>query len=1174
MSLHPSLILLLVLTLGSARSEAHIYQHHGGPEFVPNLGQWEEDFLYRVEVPNGALFLEEDRFTWNLQNLEDLQQFAAQKENGQMDVPVEVRGHAFQVRFPGADSRNIEPLSAAKPHYRNYFLGDNRSRWIGQVPLYEGVRYENLWPGIDLEIYNHLTELKYDFRVQPGAPVGGIRMEYPNDVNLSIKDGKLLIESGAGVIEELRPVAWQHVGGEEKIKPVGINWKINGQTASFELTDDYDSRLPLIIDPVFEFGTFTGALSDNWGYTATWDADGHLYGGGIVFGPDYPVTMGAYQEVWAGGSGGFQIDVGITKYTPDGSGIVWSTFLGGSGNELPHSLVVNDNNELFVYGTTSSSDFPTSLGAADDSFAGGPAINVTAIDFVGTDIYVSRFSADGSSLLGSTYVGGSGNDGMNIAAELHSNYGDHARGEIVLDPTGAPVIASSTTSPDFPTTPGAWSNLPQGGQDGVIFRLDANLTTLTSSTYFGGSNDDGSYSTKLAQTGEVLVCGGSRSFDLPTSLDAVEPTYLGGLVDGYAARLSADLSTVNACTYLGGSLYDQTYFIERDANDFVYVTGQSRDGFPISSGVYANPGSAHFIAKLSSDLGSFEYSTVFGDGTNTVNISPTAFLVDICENVYVSGWGGTTNAFFNPDAGFTNGLPTTADALQSTTDGSDFYFFVLSKNGISNLYSSYFGGNGSSEHVDGGTSRFDPEGVIYQAVCAGCGGSDLFPTTPGAWSESNGSTNCNLGTAKIRFDLSGVRADSDALPSINGCAPFTVDFNNVSTGAVDYIWDFGDGSAGSTVFEPTHTFVLPGTYSVQLVAIDSNSCNIADTSYVTIVVGIDSISANFDLSDTRNCDTLWADFSDLSQTLPGTTNYFWDFGDGTTSNDTTDVSHIYTTPGTYTVQLILSDSNSCNLRDTFSIVIEYAAGFASNFTVDYEGCIPVLALFENDFEDGDSYTWDFGDGNTGSGLNLTHTYNSAGTFVVTLSTEFCGITETSTANIDVPADPIAFFADEPAAAIINTPVTFINLSSFATSYIWDFGDGSTSADVSPTHSFAGEGEWTVCLTARNGFGCEDVYCRTIRIESDGVVDMPTAFTPNGDGINDLFSIAGFGFQSVQFRIFNRWGELVFETDNPDQGWDGTFRGVLQEMDVYTWTLKVVFANRRTENLQGNLTLIR
>ena len=148
---------------------------------------------------------------------------------------------------------------------------------------------------------------------------------------------------------------------------------------------------------------------------------------------------------------------------------------------------------------------------------------------------------------------------------------------------------------------------------------------------------------------------------------------------------------------------------------------------------------------------------VFGTGSGQVDIALSAFLVDNCDNIYVSGWGGSTNGSQSATSSTTTGLPVTSDCHQCQTDGSDFYLIVLEENMQSLLYASFFGGNQSNEHVDGGTSRFDKDGIVYQSVCAGCGGNSDFPTTPGAWSNTNNAHNCNI--AAFKFDISELTAN-------------------------------------------------------------------------------------------------------------------------------------------------------------------------------------------------------------------------------------------------------------------------------------------------------------------------------------------------------------------------------------------------------------------------------
>ncbi|HAE34264.1 MAG TPA: hypothetical protein DCG22_00630 [Bacteroidetes bacterium] len=564
-------------------------------------------------------------------------------------------------------------------------------------------------------------------------------------------------------------------------------------------------------------------------------------------------------------------------------------------------------------------------------------------------------------------------------------------------------------------------------------------------------------------------------------------------------------------------------------------------------------------------------STVFGSGGSSVNISPSAFLVDECENIYVSGWGGSVNNSFNPATGNTTGLPTTADALDATTDGSDFYFFVLEKNMASLLYASFFGGS-PAEHVDGGTSRFDKEGTIYQAVCAGCGGSDGFPTTAGAWSEVNGSFNCNLGVGKIAFNLAGVYAESDAEPSINGCAPFTVNFENLSSDAEEYIWDFGDGVGGSVEFEPIYTYDSSGTYTVMLVVIDSSTCNIADTSYLTVTVYEDSIFADFDLISEQDCEALTAFFSDSSDILD-TTTWFWNFGDGGTST-LQNPEHTYTTPGTYEVMLVIYDPTSCNQYDTAYTTISFLSEFSEDYSVSTTGCLPLVATFTSEFTGADSYTWNFGDGTSGTGPTIIHTYEETGTYLVTLSVVSCGIEDITTFPVIVYGFPEAYFDSEPEIGLLNTPITFNNLSTGAVYYDWFFSDGGYSDAENAVHTFTSLGGYEICLTVTNPADCEDTYCRSIIIENEGVIGVPSGFSPNNDGSNDVLYVRGFGIETMLFQVYNRWGQLVFSTTDQHIGWDGTYQGVPQEVEVYIYTLEAEFMDGKTHREEGNITLIR
>ena len=239
------------------------------------------------------------------------------------------------------------------------------------------------------------------------------------------------------------------------------------------------------------------------------------------------------------------------------------------------------------------------------------------------------------------------------------------------------------------------------------------------------------------------------------------------------------------------------------------------------------------VAKFSANLEELHWSTVFGTGSGKPNLSPTAFLVDVCGNVYMSGWGGTTNTNSNPNTDTVNGMPTTPGAYQTTTNGSDFYLMVIDSNADDVVYASFFGGGTSNEHVDGGTSRFDKQGVIYQSVCAGCGGNSDFPIYPSnAVSPTNNSPNCNNGVFKFDFQLPPVIANFQ-VPEF-GCVNQGIQFINLSTSGTNYLWDFGDQTT-STAQNPIHAYQSPGIYTVELF-VENIACGFSDSATMTVTV--------------------------------------------------------------------------------------------------------------------------------------------------------------------------------------------------------------------------------------------------------------------------------------------------------------------------------------------------
>jgi len=1154
-------------------------QQHNAQQlmFVPNEGQWEQPFLFKGISANADIYLEQQGITYVVGDAANAGKKHAYKE-GDITEPPSLKFHAYSMKWLGANQHAKTTSSKKQSYYHNYYLGSDKSRWKGNVGVFGNVDYEEVYKNIDVHLSSEKGNLKYDFIVKPGGNAADIKIAFEGVNNIKVEKGNLILQTSVGDITEMAPYAYQYIDGV--MKEVPCKYKLDGKTVYFSLPRGYDETQNLIIDPVIVFATLTGSTADNWGFTATYDHSGNFYAGGITSGPGYPTTLGAFQLTFNGGTQppaptGIPCDIAISKFNGAGNALIFSTYIGGSQDDMPHSLVVDGNESLILAGKSQSTNYPVSAGAYDALHNGQ------------YDIVVTKFNAGGTALIGSTFIGGSGNDGVNIDAgyqgtnDLKFNYGDAFRSEVIVDKQNNIYVAACTRSSNFPVTANAAKNSLGGNQDGVYFKLNAGLSTLLYSTFIGGSSDDAAYVLTLdtAET-HVYVSGGTKSTDFHTAVTtgAYRATYQGGLADGFICRfLNTGTFALQKATFIGTNAYDQCYGIQTDLENGVYAMGQTMGAFPVSGGVYSNPGSRQFLIKLDSLLNTATYSTVYGSGASTTpNISPVAFLVDTCQNVYISGWGG------NILGSSVAGMPITNDAFQSTTDGSDFYFIVFSKNALNLLFGSYFGVAGVGEHVDGGTSRFDPQGVVYQAICAACGGA-TFPATSGAYSTTNGSTNCNLGALKIAFNLGSVDAVADANPNATGCAPLLVNFSNNSSNATSYFWDFNDNGATSTAATPSHTFNTPGTYNVMMVAINPNACKTHDTVMLQIVVSDEVIEANFNLQLLDTCTNPRVVLNNTSVPMPGHTlanaTFQWFFGDNTTFTGQNPPVHPYPNNGTYNITLVMTDPDACNSPDTITKTVVVEQTFVSaNFLIPDTICVGDSTIFTNTSVNGSQYQWDFGDGQGSSNLqNTGYRYTTAGTYTVTLVTTnplTCNKVDSASYIITLNPQPTANFYFTPLLPETNMPTTFFNQSQNATRYQWSFGDGTGSTEENPIHQYNKSGSYTVCLTAYNDFHCAAKVCKTVVSDVLPLADVPTGFSPNGDGSNDVLYVRGFSIQTLDFKIFNRWGELVFETQNQDVGWDGTYKGKPHEMDAFAFILNITFFDGSTMSKKGNITLLR
>ena len=508
---------------------------------------------------------------------------------------------AVRMQFLGSSPNVTTEELNKKTVYHNYYLGKDKNRWAGNVPLCETVLYHDLYTGISVKTSSSKNNVRYDFLVSPGADVSQIKMKFEGQNKLSIKDGNLIISTEVGDISQQIPFAYQEENGRKQ--KVNCNYKLTeNNIISFEITGNYNHHKTLIIDPTLVFATYSGSTADNWGMSASYDTQGNGYTTGVCFGQGYPLTTGSFQQTFGGGVvnstytyAGF--DIVASKFDPTGSNLLFSTYLGGSDNEQPQSVIVDNNNNLLILGRSYSSNFPVTAGAYDVSLNGG------------SDIILTKFNATGTALLASTFVGGSNDDGVNysgnevVLGSLKYNYADDGRGDLILDNSNNVYVASCTISNDFPVTAGCLQSVNNGMQDGCVFKMDANLSTLTWSTYLGGSANDAAYNLAIDNNNSVYVTGGTESLNFPVSAGALHSSYMGN-IDGFLTHLSAAGNSIMQSTYIGTSSYDQSYFVQLDNFNNVYIFGQTGGFYPVTAGVYSNLNGGQFIHAFNPSLSS------------------------------------------------------------------------------------------------------------------------------------------------------------------------------------------------------------------------------------------------------------------------------------------------------------------------------------------------------------------------------------------------------------------------------------------------------------------------------------------------------------------------------------------------------------------------------------------
>ncbi|MBX7225633.1 MAG: PKD domain-containing protein [Chitinophagales bacterium] len=423
----------------------------------------------------------------------------------------------------------------------------------------------------------------------------------------------------------------------------------------------------------------------------------------------------------------------------------------------------------------------------------------------------------------------------------------------------------------------------------------------------------------------------------------------------------------------------------------------------------------------------------------------------------------------------------------------------------------------------------------------------------------------------VNVDLNGCPATSNAITiterdvlipnfefvNISPCDGRSWQFTNLtqptSSLGTTFVWEFGDGSTIDAV-SPSHSYASFGTVNVKLTANNFNTCPV--TKSITLPLEIKDLSgaitANFNYTAGKICIGQLVNFTDLSTN--GQT-YNWDFGDGTTSSDQ-NPTHSYATEGTYSIKLIVA--NSCNKKDSIvkSITVLNEVKAIASYTGS--GCAPVEIQFNSQSQHASTLLWTLPGGITHSESSFSEYFDNGGVFQVKLvasNPNTCNVQDDTILNIVIGTSPAPNFTASPNPVLRANEVVLDNLSKPTNTFVWNFGDGTTSTNFDETHTYTVAGNYNICLTeTETSSGCINTVCTVIQVDDKPVVFVPTAFSPNGDGNNDVFMVLGEEIATINLEIFNRWGEKVFSSTEQTIGWDGTFKGKLQNVDTYIYNV--------------------
>jgi PKD repeat protein len=991
--------------------------------FIENQGQMEQRVKYYEKNRGHGIYFTEAGVTFTLSSPEvkavaDAATGGVREARGEQEAPL-----VIELKPLGASDNAKLVAEDAQSARVSYFIGSDPKQWKTNLSTFKSVSYQEIYPGIDLKFYGNEKQLEYDVIVKPGADPSQVRLLCNGAKSMEVTDqGELSISIGDNKsIVHKKPSVYQIIDG--KRIDVDGRFVLEAQAGGsqnnvygFEVAS-YDKECDLVIDPVIDYSSYLGGSNFDEGNKIAIDAEGNAYIIGMTISDDFPfATGGVFQATREG-----NYDAFVVKINAAGDAVAYFTYFGGNDDDYGIDITVDAEGNAYLTGLTESShNFPIL-----------PSDNPIQDDFGGatSDAFVAKLNAAGDTLVYSTYLGGLDDDfGVSIAVDAEGN---------------AYVTGLTESSHRFPVTANAIQGEFGGGvSDAFVAKINAAGNALSYCTYLGGDNDElgagiavdaegGAYvagwtASSLKEIVDLLeyLLGASGSIDVdgsgaytgigfPTTENAIQSEFGGGYSDAFVTKINAAGDALAYSTYLGGPGMDGATGIAVDAENNAYVTG--------AGGYDPNTGLGFPLLNA--------IQPYYSGGVSDAFIAKIDAAGDALSfSTYFGGSGDDSSNDIVLDAsgnvyitGMTSssssvgiGIPT-ENAVQSSNAGgaSDAFVISIDAAGSEILFSTYLGGSGddigTGIAVYANGGAVDVNGGMYVSGWTTSGAD--FPTLNALQAVFGGAQDAFI--AKISIEP--VAASFTATPTA-GVAPLSVGFTDTSLG--DYSsrqWDFGDGET-STEQNPTHTYGTPGTYSVSLT--------------VTGLGGSDTATQENYLTVTENS----------NNDNGGNDDNGGNGGGG--GNDPAPV-----------------------------------AGFTASST---SGAAPHTVSFTDDSTgEINSWAWDFGDGETSTEQNPTHTYSTAGSYEVTLTVTGPGGSDTATySSIKVTEDtvesaPIAGFTVSSTSGAAPLRVSFTDVSTGEiNSWAWDFGDGETSTEQNPTHTYSTAGSYEVTLTVTGPWGSD------------------------------------------------------------------------------------------------------